>query len=415
MTALVPNTREQREAMLPAVTAQIFVSSTEARDLIDGVRNALSMKNVTWQECGANIDAALTYLAGVESGHILLVEKDRPLSEFLVALELLAAKCGSQTRVFVIGRGGDEPDPVAAYRSMLEVGVTDFILLPASPARLFDSLVAAFLSESRPKLGTSTAFIGAGSGSGSSTVAQNVGFAMAHVLVRDTLLVDLDPQYGTLAINFNLVKPRDLLAIEHTPGSIDHRVLWQSAERVDPHLKVLPTLPDLNHVPDLAKSISCAVLEIPFQRDVHVVIDVPDAWTETKREMLRRVDRVVVIAEPTLSGVQNLGNTKRVLERMEVDLDKVALVLNRVNQPGRTEVPIKEIEAATGFVGLAVLPYDARLLGEADAAGVLPLALSEKRPFSRAVIGLARELSGIGAADMPSLMMLLRRRLRAWW
>lgn len=415
MTAPFPNPREQHEAMLPAVTAQVFVASSEARDLIAGVRDVLSMKNVVWQECGANIDAALKYLAGVESGQIVLVEKDRPLSEFLVALESLAAKCGSQTRVFVIGREGDEQDPVAAYRNMLEVGVSDYILLPARPTRLLDSLVAAFLSESRPKLGTSTAFIGAGSGSGSSTVAQNVGFAMAHVLARDTLLVDLDPQYGTLAINFNLVKPRDLLAIERTPESIDHRVLWQSAERVDPHLKVLPSLPDLNHAPDLAKSISCAVLEIPFQLDVHVVIDVPDVWTETKREMLRRVDRVVVVAEPTLSGVQNLGNFKQVLERMEFDLDKVALVLNRVNQHGRAEVPLKEIEALTGFVGLAVLPYDAHLLGEADAAGVLPLALSEKRPFSRAVIGLAKELSGIGAADMPSVMMMLRRRLMARW
>lgn len=407
--------RQQHEAMLPAVSAQIFVASSEARELIDGIRSTLAMKNVAWQECGPNIDAALTYFTQVDSGHILLIEKERPLSEFLIALGSLAAKCGSQTRVFVIGRGSDEPDPVAAYRSMQDVGVTDFILLPTRPARLFDSIVAAFLSESRPKLGTVTAFIGAGSGNGSSTVAQNVGLAMARVLSRDTLLIDLDPQFGTLALNFKLSEPRDLMAIEHAPGSIDHRVLWQSAARVHPNLKVLPTLPDLNHTPDLGKSIYCAVLEIPFQRNVHVVIDVPDAWTVSKREMIKRVDRTVVVAEPTLAGVQNLRNTKRLLERLEIEPGKVALVLNRANQPGRTEVSLADVEVITGFVGLGVLPNDASLLGDADAAGVLPVALSENRPFSRAVIALARELSGIGPAEMPSGMRQLLQRLRAWW
>lgn len=405
----------QRDAMLPEVLAQLFVATPEAEALISGVRDALSMKNVTWQTAGANIDDALAYLDDEESGHILLIEKDRPLPDFIAALDALAAKCDPQSRVFVIGRGEDEPDSVAAYRHMMRVGVTDFILLPARPARLHGSLLDAFLSESRPKLGTSTAFIGAGSGSGSSTVAQNVGYALAQILGQDTLLADLDPQYGTLAINFNLTNPRDLLAIEHAPGSIDHRVLWQTAESMGEHLKVLPTLPDLDHAPDMARSIICAVLEMPYQHDVHVVIDVPDAWTDTKRELLRRVDRLVIVAEPTLAGVQNVENAKRALERMECDPQDVSLVINQARQPGRTEVPLNEIEAATGFKVLAVVPYDARLMGEAEAAGTIPLAVSEKRPLARAVIALARALAGHDEDDMPGQLTRLRRLLRKWW
>lgn len=403
------------DALLPELTAQVFVATPEARALVDGVRGALSMKNVDWQDVGAGIDDALARFDNVESGNIVILEKDRPLKGFLGALRALAPKCNDRTRVFVIGRNSEEVDAVAAYRAMLDVGVADFILLPTRPDRLHASLLDAFLSESRPKLGSSTAFIGAGSGSGSSTVAQNTAYAMAHALGRDTLLADLDPQYGTLAINFNLDNPRDLLALEQSPSSIDHRVLWQTAETVGNRLRLLPILPDLEHVPDMSRMVTNAVLEIPFQHDVHVVADLPDVWTENKRDLLRQVDRVVIVAEPTLAGVQHLENTRRVLDRMEYDPRRVLLVLNKTGQKGRIEVPKPEMEAASGYPVSAMLPSDGWLMGQAVATGTMALAVSERRPLARAIIALATDLTGLAGAPGPGPLTRLGRMVRKWW
>lgn len=402
-------------ALLPELTAQVFVATPEARALVDGIRHELSMKNVTWDAHGPGVDAALAHFDNADSGHIIVLEKDRPLQAFLASLQALAQKCGPRTRVFVIGRSAEETDAIEAYRAMLDVGVADLILLPTRPDRLHASLMTAFLSESRPKLGHCTAFIGAGSGSGSSTVAHNTAYAMAHALGQETLLADLDPQYGTLAINFNLDNPRDLLALETAPGSVDHRVLWQTAEQIGDHLKVLPTLPDLEHAPDMSRSVTLAVQEIPYQHDVHVVIDLPDVWTDTKREIIRQVDRLVVVTEPTLAGVQHVENTKRVLERMEFDPAKVLLVMNKCGQPGRTEVPRSEMEAASGYIVSVVVPSDAKLMGEAMATGRVAFAVSEKRPLSRAIALLATELTGRVGARRTSTTARLGRMVRKWW
>lgn len=415
MSLATQTEKPRNEAILPPVTAQIFASSQESKELIANVSNTIYMKYVNWTASGDNIDEAISYLSKADSSQILIIEKDRPLTEFLYALEALAEKCGEHTRVFVFGKKSEEPDPVSTYQKMREVGVTDFILMPASLDRFSSSLIDVFQSDARPKLGTSTAFIGAGSGNGSSTIAQNVGFAMAHVLECETLLVDLDPQYGTLAINFNLQNPHDLVSIEHNAGSIDHKVLWQSAEKLEPNFRVLPTLPDLNHAPDFIKSIVCSVLEIPFHQKIHVIIDVPDPWTDTKREMLSRVDRIVLICEPTLTGVQNLKNTKNALDELGIDAKNVFLVLNRTNQPHRSEISSSDVESLTGLIVVASLPYDARLLGEADAAGVPPIILSEEYPFSRAIIGLAREVAGMKTKGTTGIIKKILRRLRAWW
>jgi len=415
MASVAPRDPVSGDALLPELTAQVFVASPEAQALVDGVRSALSMKNVVWQAVGRAIDDALARFDEADSGHIVILEKDRPLAPFLAVLRALAPKCSPRTRVFVIGRTGDEVDAIAAYRAMRDVGVADFILLPTRPDRLHASLTDAFLSESRPQLGTCTAFIGAGSGSGSSTVAQNTAFAMAHTLGRDTLLADFDPQFGTLAINFNLDTPRDLLALEQAPGSIDHRVLWQTAEPLGNHLRLLPTLPDLEHAPDMSRVVTNAVLEIPFQHDVHVVLDLPDAWTETKRDLVRQVDQLVIVAEPTLAAVQHVENTKRVLDRMEYDAARVILILNKAGQPGRTEVPRPEMEAASGYRVRAVLPNDPRLLGQAIATGSMALAVSERRPLSRAIIALATLLTGRTGTPGPGAWARFGRSIRKWW
>lgn len=415
MATPAPRDTGPQDAMLPEVLAQVFVATPEAQALVDGIMSALSMKNVTWDVQGKGIDAALGHFDETESGHIIILEKDRPLDGFLGALRLLAQKCSPRTRVFVIGRSAEEDDAVDAYRAMLDVGVADFILLPTRPDRLHASLMDAFLSESRPKLGTCTAFLGAGSGSGSSTVAHNTAYAMAHALGQDTLLADLDPQFGTLAINFNLDNPRDLLALELAPGSVDHRVLWQSAERVGNRLKVLPTLPDLEHAPDMSRPVIQAVLEIPYQRGVHVVIDLPDVWTDGKRDLVRQMDRVVLVAEPTLAGVQHVENTKRVLERMEFDPSRVLLVLNKAGQPGRTEVPRPEMETASGYPVFVVMPSDTKLMGEAMATGRMAFAVSERRPLSRALMVLATELTGRVGAQRRGPVARLGRMMRKWW
>jgi pilus assembly protein CpaE len=154
---------------------------------------------------------------------------------------------------------------------------------------------------------------------------------------------------------------------------------------------------------------------VPFQYDFHVILDMPDVWTDIKRELLRQVDRLVVVAEPTLVGVHHIENTRQTLDRMNFNLDRVLLVINQAQQPGREDVPASEITTATGFEVAAVLPYDAQLLGRAEAAGTMALDVSEHRALSRGFVALARILYDRDAAPAPGLMARLRRYLRKWW
>ncbi|WP_162631053.1 hypothetical protein, partial [Meridianimarinicoccus zhengii] len=59
MASPAPRDPVTGDALLPELTAQVFVATPEAQALVDGVRGALSMKNVDWQAVGTGIEDAL--------------------------------------------------------------------------------------------------------------------------------------------------------------------------------------------------------------------------------------------------------------------------------------------------------------------------------------------------------------------
>lgn len=93
---------------------------------------------------------------------------------FVSAAEASNMECVTGTKVIVIGRSND----VARYKKLLDAGVSDYLVAPFDPMDFVAAVHRCFRAPVEEKLGRIVAFVGAKGGTGSSTLAHNVAYAM---------------------------------------------------------------------------------------------------------------------------------------------------------------------------------------------------------------------------------------------
>lgn len=233
------------------------------------------------------------------------------------------------------------------------------------------------------------AFVSARGGTGTTTVATNVGVALAHYSRARTVLLDLN--VGRTIADQLLDLPAetggtvvDLLPIlaelaGEAPGA---DVLDQTEVAHASGLKVLVAsrTADAASVPEDA--IAQLLAGLSARADV-LLLDVPSSFEPAAFSALAAVDRVVVVATPE---VPTLKRTKALAQRLREaagdGAGSVRIALNQAN--GSKELSLQQIEEFLGETAWSLLPaaheearkyHDRRQIPVLDLAGPLGKAL----------------------------------------
>ena len=106
---------------------------------------------------------------------------------------------------------------------------------------------------------------------------------------------------------------------------------------------------------------------------------------------------------PDLASLRNAKNLIDLIKKARPNDAPPHLILNQVGAPGRPEIPVKEFAKALGSEPALVLPFDAKLFGQAANNGQM---VFEVNPKAKASEGLAQFTPG-------SLQTRSRRREKA--
>lgn len=226
-----------------------------------------------------------------------------------------------------------------------ESGVDDIVALPTDPAAQLDptlarQLVFALEKAVMRKRGTvqpkteaarhDICVLGLKGGSGKTLAATNLAVSIAQA-GRRVAIMDLDLQFGDVALAMGLNPVRTMYDLVRSGGSLDADKLEDFLVEHSSGVRALlaPVRPD-----------QAAVISVPFLADVQhllaeifdfVVIDTPPSFSpEVISAVDASTDVLVVVMRDTLS----LKNTKlglETLERMEYDRRRVKVLLNRAN------------------------------------------------------------------------------------
>lgn len=375
---------------IPKVEIAVFCVSPELTAAIEtaALDRRMARTTVTVKQGGVAEAAAL--YGRTPSPNLVVVESNDDKDGLMEGLEALALECVTGTKVIVVGRSND----VDLYRQLLAAGVSDYIVAPLEPMSFVAAVSRCFQPSTEQRLGRITVFMGAKGGTGSSTVAHNVAAAMAERTDTDVLLADLDLQFGTLGLNFDVESPQGMTDVLQAAGRIDEVLLERLAVKHRKRLHLLPAAADINRSFDLKEEDADRLLDVARSSSWHLVVDLPHLWTPWTKKTLLNADEIVITATPDLASMRNAKNMIEYLKKARPNDPPPRLVLNKVGTPKSPEIKAKDFSAAAGLDASISVPFDPQLFGKAANDGRILVETAGNSKAARALTELAWRISG---------------------
>lgn len=407
-------TREAVQPLLPALQVEVLARLPETlRHLREAQRHA-AFGRMRWKYRPMTLRDAVGFYAAERSPDLLIIEHCEDKDDLPSLLTALARECREGTRVMLISDLGATDVPL--LRQVFKLGVSDCLRSPMGAEQVAAAIHELARDFTTTRLGRVTAFIGAGGGTGSSTIAQNVAAAMSLLDGTEVVLADLDTQYGTVGLSHDVGDAYTITDVVRRRSPIDDVLMERILTRVDDRLSLLLVEPGVENAASLPIPAINAILDLANLTPRHVLLDMPHGWGLRSRNTIVHADHLVVTALPTLVGLRNARMLFDGLRRVRAGAPDPRLVLNKTRAKGQVEVPEAEFRTLLGLDHLCVIPFDPKLFGEAQIAGQSVIYKDERHRISRTLIDLARRLNGgLEQGDPRGPLQKLSATLRKWW
>jgi pilus assembly protein CpaE len=382
------------EASVPRIDIHIFCASEASMEVARQACADRRMERATTAIRPGGLATAATYYNGQPTPALVVVESLDDGATLISQLDQLAEVCDPGTKVIVVGAAND----IALYRELMRRGVSEYLVPPLQPLQMIRAITTLYSDPAAPFVGRQIAFCGAKGGVGASTLAHNFAYSITERLRAAAVLVDFDLPFGTAGLNFNQDPLQGVADALKEPDRLDPVLMDRMMARCGDRLSLFAAPANLDddyeHAAEAYEEVAQKIRgATPF-----VVLDLPHAWSAWKRRMLIASDDLVIVATPDLASLRNAKNVVDLVKKARPNDAEPRLVLNQVGVPGRPEIPAKDFGEALGLTPSLVLPFDAKLFGQAANNGQM---LSEVGPKSKLVESLDHFAEQVSRRDPP--------------
>jgi pilus assembly protein CpaE len=344
---------------------EAFPLTRETEAALEGLRAEREFSKVKLSILFGGLPRAAKHYADNPSPRVIIVEDPSGLDQLMKNLEHMAEVVEPGRKVIVIGSIND----VQVYRRLVSQGISEYLVGPVSTQEIVEAVVEAIRDPSAKQQGRLISFVGARGGVGSTTVAANTAWTLADITKDETILVDLDLNFGTSALSLNLDPKQSigdaLLDHERLDNTLVERFLMEH----DEYLSVMSTQGTLKEVYRPTTETVERLIDLARQMASYVVVDVPRQWSEWISNLLVLSDDVVITAAPDLS---NLRDAKMLVDWMRSrrgEQASVRMVLNKLDASKKTQLSVKDFQESLRLAPIGVLPFEPQTFGQLSNNG----------------------------------------------
>lgn len=328
--------------------------------------------------------AMLKLLAGVEK-RLFIIQLSRP--EDLASVELLADRFPGWPILAIMDAAQAAGSLVEAQR----LGAAQIVALPLNGAdfRLALQRIAKQFGALR-HASELIVVAGCGEGSGATTVAMGLAYALIREQPGETILAELALRLGRLANNLDLQPNLTTPSLFNDLERMDPKALKHSLIPYAPNLLLLPGPFRTLAAPKVEPAQVAHLLQHLQMLAPFVVVDLPATLDDVYFAALGAATRVVLVAEHSVPSIQALAVVRDSIERHNISARQL-LVLNRYDrkQAGMKAERLEEVVHGPHF---HVVPSHYEALRTAVNAGKFVQEAAPDSPLTAAFQKLAQAI-----------------------
>ena len=383
---------------------RVFV--TGSCDGLAELREALGrhseVEMVGWSEGVTESAATLT------GGHLQVVLHGTR-SSGLPEDELAAIREHTQSPVILLASG----EASALLEQALEADVSDVLLLPQMTENVVFSIRKASHSGRRtvgagshgPRRGRIVTVFSPKGGTGKTVTATNLACTFAKYEGKNTLLLDLDLQFGDAAIMLGLEPEKTIYDLVVAPGELDSEKLAGYTTRHPSGLDILPAPLRPEDAELVTEAKLARLLEVARESYDVIVVDTSPFFHGPMLATLDRTDELLLVCGLDVPTLKNVRLSLQTLELLAFPQNRIRVVLNRAN----SKVGMKpgEVEGALEVKVRFELPSDGKVPLAVNRGTPIVLA-DDKADFSRAMREMAKGLSPVETVKVQKRRLFSR-------
>jgi pilus assembly protein CpaE len=389
-----PLDREEYIAPAPRVSIQAFCASVETAASVQAAADDRRMAKAHLRVQMGGVTAAAEAYRSSPTPNVIMLETETRAEDILAGLDELSEVCDEGTRVVVIGRFND----IVLYRELIRRGVSDYLIAPVRALDVVRAVCGLFSAPDAKPVGRVLAVVGAKGGVGASTVAHNIGWAIARDLSLDAVVADLDLPFGTAGLDYNQDPPQGVADAVFSPDRIDTAFIDRLLSKCTDHLSLLAAPATLDRVYDFTAEAFEPVFDALRASVPCVVLDVPHMWTAWTKRVLVGADDILVVAAPDLANLRNAKNLVDLLRGARPNDRRPFYCLNQVGVPKRPEIKPADFAKALEDDPVVVIPFEPPVFGTASNNGQMIAEVAAGHRTAEMFRHLAQVLTGRAVA-----------------
>lgn len=328
---------------------------------------------------------------------IILMDINMPGMDGISATEIITTQVPDASIIIMSVQGEQE-----YLRRAMIAGAKNYLIKPFTGDELLQAIRQVYNNEQKRRKvlhfkakpaepGKIITVFSTKGGIGKTTVATNLAVALAAQPDVKVGIVDLDLQFGDVALLLNLLPQVTIADLIRDIDHLDEKLLEGYMTSYNDNVMVLPAPFRPEQAEIITGSHLSAILKTMRSMFQYVIVDTAPAFNDPMLAVLDASDQVLVLSAMDLPSIKNVKLCLEIMESLNYSRDKVKVILNRANSEGGMEP--REVADSLHCTFTATLPSDGKTVVSSVNRGIPFVVGNPEAPVSQGIFDLAKTVA----------------------